>query len=214
MIIIGIVLIVIGFLLFNYIIKSLGGPSYNRPQIFYNSISRNVIVLSSLLIFVGGLVCLWVVNPFVACLPVVVILLWMLSGFMLSRDEVRAKRFFGIYKRVKKIKQCSDEDALKEATKIYFQSFCSSLTGDRLDNIVRCMFDPKRTEEILAELGMDREEANESLNELDGKRCDAKDVADQVMWWEDSLVGHDRLDSQKIVRRLDEINKAYKKVIR
>jgi len=217
MAIVGIALIGIAIALFNYIISGLGGPIYNRPLIFYDKIWRKIIIFSCLSLFIGGFICLWKVNPLFVCLPVIGILLWFLSGFMLSKDSTRAKMFFNIYKAIKVNNNFSDEEALKEATKIYLkqQRFDASVTADRINNIVRSIFDSRRTDEILSDIGITGEEKNDFVEELNKDRYNPKNVADRVLYWEDCLLGQDSLkDIKKITKRSDEISKAYKKVIR
>ncbi len=212
MAIVGIVLMGIALALFNYIITGLGGPSYNRPLIFYSIIWRNIIILSCLVLFIGGFICLWKVNPFFACLPGAGILLWLLSGFISSRDGFRAKMFFNIYKTTKTNNNFSDEEALREATKIYLQGYGASVTADRINNIVRFIFDPKRTDEILSDIGITGEEKDDFVSELNEDRYNPKNVADKVLYWEDCLLGQDSLkDIGKISRRSNEIDKAIKK---
>lgn len=215
MVILGIVLLGIALVLFDYIIKGLGGPSHNRPLIFYNKTWRNIILLVCLVLFIGGFVCLWKVNPIFVCLTVGGILLWFLSGFILSKDGARAKMFFSIYKKTKANNNISDEEALREATKIYLQRFSASVTADRIDNIVGSIFDPKQTEELLSDIGITGEEKDDFVSDLNEDRYEPKNVADKVLYWEDCLLGHDGLkDIRKIGRRSDEIDKAYKKVLK
>lgn len=213
MAIIGILLISIGFVILNYIITGLGGPAHNRPLIFYSSIARNIIILFCIVFLIGGLICLWKVSPFVACLPVAGCAFLLLSGFMLSNDGARAKLFFNIYKTTKTNNDCSDEEALKEATKIYLRRHGKLVTVDRINKILRSIFDPTRTEELLTTTGMVREIIDDAIAKHKERLYDPQNVANAVLFWEDSLMGQVSTKDPFSLGRSDEIAKAYKRVI-
>lgn len=213
MAIMGIVLLCIGIMLLNYTIKALGGPTYNCPLIFHNTPWRNIIILGSIAIFISGLICLWMVNAFVAILPVAFILFWAIWGFFLSKDDARATLFFKSYKIVKANNNFSDEETLKEAAKMYLQRHSALLTGDRLDRIIQSVFDINRTREILTGIGETDKEINDYLNEISHDGHDPEKVAYQVLYWEDCLFEQWNPSVEKNSKRFIAIDKAYKKVI-
>ncbi len=142
MLVLGIILFILGFIIFQWSANALSKSFIERPLIFANPIAIIIIHLLWVGLLISGLILMWRVNPVIV--GVIVggyLVLWVIGYFMGSEKE-SIKRIFRIYKQLNIFRpQATEEEILKEAARVYFQR----LRWDeyRINHILQLIFEEK-----------------------------------------------------------------------
>jgi len=123
MLILGIILTVLGVIIFQWCARAMSEPFYNRPLIFHKTIPVLIINLLWIGLLAGGLYSFWQVSyKIVLFLVGGYAILWII-GYFLGSHKNRAVRFFKIYRQLKIYRpQAIEEDILRETARLYFQN--------------------------------------------------------------------------------------------
>ena len=120
MLILGIILTILGFLVFQWAAKAQSQSAFERPLIFHKPIAVLIINLIWLGLFVGGFYSLWQVNStIVLTLIGIYAVLWVI-GYIMGSEKSKAKRIFKIYKQLKLFRPKAKEDELFRETVIAY----------------------------------------------------------------------------------------------
>ena len=123
MLILGIILTILGAILFQWFVKAMSGPFYNRPLIFHKTIAVLIINLLWIGLLAGGLYSFWQVSYKIVLFLVSGFTIFWVIGYFLGSYKNRAKRFFQIYRQLKIYRpQAKEEDILRETARLYFQN--------------------------------------------------------------------------------------------
>lgn len=122
MLILGIILMVLGFIVFQWAAKAQGGSFLDRPLIFNSAIAVVVINLIWIGLFIGGFYSLWQVNPKIVLTIIgIYAVLWIL-GYLMGSEKAKAKKIFKIYRQLKLFRpKASDEEIFRETANAYFR---------------------------------------------------------------------------------------------
>lgn len=195
MLIIGIILTVLGFIVFQWAAKAQGGSVLDRPLIFNNVVAVLVINLLWVGLFAGGFYSLWQVNPIIVLTIFgIYAVLWIL-GRILGSEKAKAKKIFKLYKQLKLFRpKATDEELFREMARAYF----SGLRWD--EQQIRMTVD-----------AIFEERAGNKENK------DIKDVASSILIFENpsgDFMGGDFMRSMKqLSKKQKAIEKAYEVVL-
>ena len=122
MLIFGIILTILGFLIFQWSVNALSKSFIERPLIFANPIAVLVIHLLWIGLLIGGLILLWQVNPIiVGVIFGGYFILWVI-GYFMGSEKTSIKRIFRVYKQLKLFRpKATGDGILKETARLYFQ---------------------------------------------------------------------------------------------
>lgn len=123
MFILGIILTVLGFIIFQWCANAMSQPAYNRPLIFFKTAPVIIINLLWIGVLAGGLYCLWQVSYLIVLILIGGFAILWGFGFYMGKEKTRAKKIFKIYKQLKLYcPQEKERKILKETATIYFSN--------------------------------------------------------------------------------------------
>lgn len=142
MLFLGIILTILGVIIFQWCAKAMSEPLYNRPLIFYRTIPVLIINLLWIGLLVGGLCSFWKVNYKIVIFIITGFVILCIIGSFLGSYKNKSKIFFQIYKQLKIYRpQATEEDILHETVRLYFQKFQWDM--ERINRISKYIFDEK-----------------------------------------------------------------------
>lgn len=147
MLILGFILIILAFYIFNWTFVNLNKPSYDRPMILNKTKPVLFIQFIWITLLLLGLYCLWKVSGSIVIGIVVVIFSVLTLGMFLGTDKNKAKRFFKIYKKIlisrpdleeREVRILSTKLFLKKQGKKDFEidSLCNYLFGEEKEEFL------------------------------------------------------------------------------
>jgi len=123
MLILGIILTVLGFIVFQWSANAQSKSFLERPMIFNSTVAVLIINLLWLLLFAGGFYSLWKVNPTIVLVIFGIYAVLWIFGYFMGSEKAKAKKIFGIYKQLKLFRpKTSDQEILRETARIYFSN--------------------------------------------------------------------------------------------
>jgi len=140
MLILGIILTIVGFLIFQWGANALNKSFWERPLIFNNPIAVLIIYLLWIGLLIGGLVLLWKVNPIIVGIILGgYFILWVIGRFLES-EKAKIKRIFRTYKQLKLFRlKATEQGILKETAQLYFRSL--RWDEDKINRILKILFE-------------------------------------------------------------------------
>jgi len=145
MLILGIILTILGVIIFQWSAKAMSEPFYNRPLIFYKTIPVLIINLLWISLLAGGLYSFWQVSYKIVLFLVSIFAILWIVGYFFGSDKNKAKKFFQIYKQLKLYRpQTKEEDILRETARLYFQNLRWDI--EKINSILKIIFDEKDRE--------------------------------------------------------------------
>jgi len=142
MLILGIILTILGLVIFQWYGKAMNEPFYNRPLIFHKTIPVLIINLLWIGLLVGGFYSFWQVSYKIVLFLVGSFAVFWIIGYFLGSYKNKAKIFFQIYKQLKIYRpQTKEEDILRETVRLYFKNFCWDV--EKINSILKIIFDEK-----------------------------------------------------------------------
>ena len=123
MLILGIILTILGLIIFQWSANAQNKSVFERPLIFNRPTAVIIINLLWLGLFAGGFYSLWKVNPkIVLTLIGIYTVLWIL-GYFLGSEKAKAKKIFKVYRQLKLFRpKATDEEIFRETANVYFRS--------------------------------------------------------------------------------------------
>jgi len=147
MLILGIILTILGFIIFQWSANALSKSFIERPLIFANLTAVIIIHILWIGLLIGGLILLWQANPvIVGVILGGYFILWVI-GYFLGSENASIKRIFKTYKQLELFHpQATEEEILKETARLYFQR----LRWDeyRINHILKIIFEEKTSTEV------------------------------------------------------------------
>jgi hypothetical protein len=143
MLILGIILTVLGFIVFQWSANAQSKSAFERPMIFNRATAVIIINLIWIGFFAGGFYSLWQVNhKIVLTIIGIYAVLWVL-GYFMGSEKTKAKKIFKIYKQLKLFRpKASDEEIFRETANSYFRGL--RWDEDKIRMTVEAIFE-KRT---------------------------------------------------------------------
>ncbi|MFH1956700.1 MAG: hypothetical protein ABIJ28_03575 [Patescibacteria group bacterium] len=122
MLILGIILTVLGFIVFQWSANAQSKSAFERPMIFNRVTAVIIINLIWIGFFAGGFYSLWKVNhKIVLTIIGIYAVLWIL-GYFMGSEKTKAKKIFKIYRQLKLFRpKASDEEIFRETANAYFR---------------------------------------------------------------------------------------------
>ncbi|MEX1087289.1 MAG: hypothetical protein WD312_02930 [Candidatus Paceibacterota bacterium] len=122
MLILGIILTVLGFIVFQWAANAQSKSVFERPMIFNRATAVIIINLIWIGLFIGGFYSLWQVSPKIVLTIIgIYAVLWIL-GYFMGSEKTRAKKIFKIYRQLKLFRpKASDEEIFRETANAYFR---------------------------------------------------------------------------------------------
>lgn len=122
MLILGIILTVLGFIVFQWTANAQSKSFLERPMIFNSAVAVLIINLLWLALFAGGFYSLWKVNPTIVLVLIGIYAVLWIFGYFMGSEKAKAKKIFGIYKQLKLFRpKASDEEIFSETARAYFR---------------------------------------------------------------------------------------------
>jgi hypothetical protein len=186
MLILGIILTILGFIIFQWAANAQSKSFLGRPMIFNSAVAVLTIDLLWLGLLAGGFYSLWQVNPkIVLTILGIYAILWIL-GYFMGSEKAKAKKIFKIYRQLKLFRpKASDKEIFKETANAYFRS----LRWDE-DKI-------KMTVDVIFEKGVSSKEDKT-----------IKDIASSILIFESPHDDFISYDFTKLMKRLSKRQKA------
>lgn len=123
MLILGIILTILGFIIFQWAANAQSKSFLERPMIFNSTVAVLIINLLWLALFAGGFYCLWKVNPTIVLVLVGIYAVLWVFGYFMGSKKAKAKKIFGIYKQLKLFRpKATDQELFRETARIYFSN--------------------------------------------------------------------------------------------
>jgi hypothetical protein len=122
MLILGIILMVLGFIVFQWAANAQSKSVFERPMIFNRATAVIIINLIWVALFVGGFYSLWQVSSKIVLTIIgIYAVLWIL-GYFMGSEKAKAKKIFKIYRQLKLFRpRASDEEIFRETANAYFR---------------------------------------------------------------------------------------------
>ena len=140
MLILGIILTILGAIIFQWSAKAMSEPFYNRPLIFHKTIPVLIINLFWIGLLAGGLYSFWQVSYKIVLFLVGGFAILWIAGYFLGSHKNKAKKFFQVYKQLKIYRpQTKEEDILRETARLYFQNLRWDV--EKINSILKIIFD-------------------------------------------------------------------------
>lgn len=142
MLILGIILTILGFFIFQWSAKAMSEPRYNWPLIFRKTIPFLIINLLWIGLLGGGLYSFWQVSYKIVFFLVGGFAVLCTAFYFMGSNKNKAKKFFQIYKQLKIYRpQTKEEDLLRETARLYFQNLRWDMR--KINSILKRIFDKK-----------------------------------------------------------------------
>ncbi len=142
MLILGIILTILGIIIFQWMAKAMSEPFWNRPLVFHKTIPLLIINLLWIGLLGGGLYSFWQVSPKIVFFLVGGFAILWIAGYFMGSNKNKAKKFFQIYRQLKIYRpQTKDEDILRETARLYFQNLRWDM--EKSNSILKIIFDEK-----------------------------------------------------------------------
>jgi len=140
MLIIGIILTVLGLIIFEWSANAENKSSLERPLIFNSVVAVFIINLLCIGLISSGLYSLWRVNPVIVLTILSIYAILWIFGYFLGSEKTKAKKIFNIYKQLKLFRpQTKKDEIFKKTARIYFKNL--RFDEDRIDRIVNAIFE-------------------------------------------------------------------------
>jgi Ca2+/Na+ antiporter len=122
MIILGIILVILGFVVMMWSSKAAGEGPLGRPLAFNNPVFVVFVILLWLGLLAAGFYLIWQTSYIIALVSIGVFILFWLFGLYMGREKVQAKRIFKIYKKLKLFRpNATDDELYQETAKLYYR---------------------------------------------------------------------------------------------
>jgi hypothetical protein len=142
MLILGIILTILGVIIFQWSARAMSEPFYNRPLIFHKTIPVLIINLLWIGLLFGGLYSFWRVSYKIVLFLIGSFAILWIVGYFLGSHKNKAKRFFQIYKQLKIYRpQAKEDDILRETARLYFQNLRWDM--EKINYTLKFIFDEK-----------------------------------------------------------------------
>src|SRR3989344_373872 len=123
MLILGIILTVLGFIVFQWAANAQSKSFLERPMIFNSVVAVLIINLLWLALFAGGFYSLWKVNPTIVLVLVGIYAVLWIFGYFMGSEKAKAKKIFGIYKQLKLFRpKATDQELFRETARIFYSN--------------------------------------------------------------------------------------------
>ena len=123
MLILGIILTVLGFIVFQWSANAQSKSFLERPMIFNSVVAVLVINLIWLALFAGGFYSLWKVNPTIVLVIFGIYAVLWIFGYFMGSEKAKAKKIFGIYKQLKLFRpKATDQELFRETARIFYSN--------------------------------------------------------------------------------------------
>lgn len=122
MLILGIILTVLGFIVFQWSANVQSRSVFERPMIFNKAAAVIVINLIWVGLFAGGFYSLWQVSSKIVLTIIgIYAVLWIL-GYLMGSEKAKAKKIFKIYRQLKLFRpKANEEEIFRETANAYFR---------------------------------------------------------------------------------------------
>jgi len=123
MLILGIILTVLGFIIFQWSMNAQSKSFLEKPMIFNSVVAVLAINLLWLGLFAGGFYSLWKVNPVIVLIIFGIFVVLWIFGYFIGSEKTKAKKIFGIYKQLKLFRpKTPNQELLRETARIYYSN--------------------------------------------------------------------------------------------
>ncbi len=123
MLILGIILTVLGFIVFQWSANAQNKSFLERPMILNSTVAVLIINLLWLLLFAGGFYSLWKVNPIIVLVILGIYAVLWVFGYFMGSEKAKAKKIFSIYKQLKLFRpKSTEQEIFIETARIYFSN--------------------------------------------------------------------------------------------
>jgi len=123
MLILGIILTIFGFIIFQWAANAQSKSFLERPMIFNSAVAVLIINLLWLVLFAGGFYSLWKVNPTIVLVLIGIYAVLWVFGYFMGSEKAKAKKIFSIYKQLKLFRpKATDRELFRETARIYFSN--------------------------------------------------------------------------------------------
>jgi len=123
MLILGIILTVLGFVIFQWSANAQSKSFLERPMIFNSVVAVLVINHLWLALFAGGFYSLWKVNPTIVLVIFGIYAVLWVFGYFMGSEKAKAKKIFGIYKQLKLFRpKETDQELFRETARNFYSN--------------------------------------------------------------------------------------------
>ncbi len=123
MLILGIILTVLGFIVFLWSMNAQSKSFLERPMIFNSVIAMFIINLLWLGLFAGGFYSLWKINQIIVLVIFGIFIVLWIFGYFMGSEKTKAKKIFSIYKQLKLFRpKTPNQELLKETARLYYSN--------------------------------------------------------------------------------------------